>query len=69
MVYTYFNSMKNIWGVPITYAIHNTRASSVIAIDMEQEIIQNSPLHVNMLYCDTKEVLVILKDLTVDTDS
>ena len=35
---------------------------------MDWEIIQNAPLQGNMFYCDTKKVLAILKELTVDTD-
>ena len=69
MVYTYFITMKNRLGVPLAYVIRKTPASSVIVVDMEQEIILNSPLQGNMLPCDIKKVLEILKELTVDTDA
>ena len=66
-MYTYFTDMKNRRGLPIEYIIRKTSAPSVIVIDMEQEIIQNSPLQGNMFSRDTKNVLVIIKDITVDT--
>ena len=67
MVFTYFNSMKNIRGVLLVYVIRKTPYPSGIDINRKQEIIQNSPLQGNMFSRDTKNVLVILKDITVDT--
>ena len=61
--------MKNSRGVPLLYVIYNTSAPSGIIIDREQEIIKNSPLQGNMISCDTKKFLEILKDLTIDNNS
>ena len=69
MAYTYFTSMKNRRGLPLAYVICKTPSPSCIVIDREQEMIKNTPPQGNMFYCDTKKVLVILKELTVDTDS
>ena len=68
MVYTYFAAMKNSQGVPLTYAILKTPDPSGIVIYMEQEIIQNAPLQGKIFSCNTKKVLAIIKELTVDTD-
>ena len=69
MVYTYSTAMKNIRGVPLTYVICKTPAPSGIVIYREQDIIKKSPLRGNMFSCDTKKVLKILNDITVDTDA
>ena len=68
-MYTYFNDIKNSRGVPLAYVICKTPAPSGIVIEMEEEIIQNSPLQGNMFSLDTNKVLAILKELTVDTGS
>ena len=68
MEYTYFTAMRNSQGVPIAYVIRKTPDPSGIVIDREQEIIKNSPLQGNMFSCDTKQFLVIIKELTEDTD-
>ena len=60
--------MKNSRGLTLAYVIHKTPAPSGIAIDREQEIIQNFLLQGNMFSCDTKKVLVTPKEVTVDTD-
>ena len=69
MVYTYFTATKNIQGVPLAYIIGNTPAPYGIVIDREQEIILNAPLQGNMFSRDTKKVLVILKELTLDNNA
>ena len=69
MVYTYFINTKNSRGVTLAYIICKTPDPSGIVIDREQNIIQNSTLQGNIFYCDTKKVLVILKELTVYTES
>ena len=66
-MYNYLTATKNIRVVPLEYAILNTPDQSIIVIDREQEIIQNSPLQGNMFSHDTKTFLSTLKDLTVDT--
>ena len=68
-MYTYFTATKNSWGVPLTYVIRKTPASSGIVINREQEMIQNAPLQGNIFSFETKKVLEIIKELTVDTDS
>ena len=67
-VYTYFADMRNSWGVPLVYNILNTPAPSDIFIDREQDIIQKNTLQGNMFSCNTKKVLVIIKDIIVYTD-
>ena len=69
MVYTYFTAMKNIQGLPLTYVILKTPYLSDVVVDREHEIIKNTPLQSNMVSRDTKKVLEILKELTVDTDA
>ena len=66
MVYTYFTATKNIRLLPLAYVIRKTPDPTWIVIYREQETIQNSPLQSNMFYCDTKKVLAIIKELTVD---
>ena len=44
MGYTYFNDMKNIRGVTLTYVIRKIPEPSGIVINREQYIIQHSPL-------------------------
>ena len=61
--------MKNILGVTFAYFIKKNPDPSGILIDTEQEIIQNYPLQGNIFSCDTRKVLAILKELTVDTNS
>ena len=68
MLYTYFTAMKNSRGITPAYILRKTPDPSRIIIDGEQEIIKRSPLHGNMFSCDTKKVLAVLKELTVDTD-
>ena len=68
-MYTYFITIKNRQGLPISYVIYKTPSPSGIVIYREQEIIKNAPLKGNMFSCDTKMVVVILKELTVDTDA
>ena len=52
----------------VTYVLSNTPSPPSIIIDREHEIIQNPPLHGTIFSCDTKKVIAILKELTVDTD-
>ena len=69
MVYNYFTTMENIRGAPIAYVLRKTPSPSIIIMDREQENITNTPLQGNMFSCDTKKVLSILKEPTVDTDA
>ena len=69
MVYTYFTAMENIQGVSLAYFICKAPDPSGIVINREQEIIQHYSLQGNMVSYDTKKVLAILKELTVDTDA
>ena len=69
MVSTYFTAMENIWGITLSCIIRKTPDPSGILIYREQEIILDAPLYGNMFSCDTKKVLSILKELTVDTDA
>ena len=69
MVYAYFTATKKSRWIALSYVIHKNPYPSGIVIDMEQEIIKNALLQGNMSSCDTKKVLEILKELTVDTDS
>ena len=68
MVYYYFIATKKSWGLPFRYFIHKILPPSGIVIDREQDIIQNAPLQGNIFYRDTKKILGILKDITVDND-
>ena len=68
-MYNYYTSTKSSRLVPLTYVIHKIPPPSIIVIDREKQIIQNYPLQVNIFYCNTKKVLVIVKELTVDNDA
>ena len=67
-LYNYFAVIKNIQRLTLAYIIRNTPAPPGIGIDREQDTIQNSPIQGNMFSCDTKKVVAILNELTVDTD-
>ena len=69
MVYTYFKATKISRGVPLLYVLYKNLESSRIIIDRGQYIMQNSPLHSNIFPHNTKKVLAIIKELTVDTDA
>ena len=60
---------EKILFVPLAYDIRNTPDPSGIVMDREQDIIQNAPLQGKMFSLDTKKFLVILKELTVDTNA
>ena len=51
------------------YVICKTLDTPGIVIYREQEIIQNTPLQGNVFTCNTKKVLAIIKELTVNTDT
>ena len=68
-MYTYLTAMRNSRVVPLTYLIQKTPDPPGIFIDREHYIIQNAPLQGNIFSCYTKKFLVILKELTVYTDS
>ena len=53
--------MRNIWEVPLIYAILNTPLRSEIFIDREQDITQHAPLQGNMFYWINNKVISILK--------
>ena len=61
--------MKNSGEITLAYMSYaRPPAPSSIIIEREQKIIKNSPLQGNIFSFDTKKVLDILKEITVDTD-
>ena len=59
---------KTLW-VPLAYVVQENPYPPGIVIVRKQEIIQNVLLQENIFYRDTKKVLAILNELTVDTDA
>ena len=70
-VYLYFDSITNLRGVPMSYVIRKglPNGTDIATLDRKEQIIYNAPLNGFVFDIDSKAVLSILKECTLDTEA
>ncbi len=70
-VYLYFDSITNLRGVPMAYVIRKDlpAGTDIATLERKDQIIYNAPLNGFVFDIDTKTVLSILKESTIDTEA
>ena len=70
-VYMYFDSITNLKGAPLSYVIRKdlVETADLAAMTRKEQIIYNSPLTGFVFNLDSKTVLSIIKECTLDSDA
>ena len=70
-VYMYFDSITNLRGIPMSYVICKDLQVGVDINELsrKEQIIYNAPLNGFVFDIDTKSILAILKECTLNTDA
>ena len=67
-VYLYFDSIYNLRGVPLSYVIRKATPTTR-ALSRKEQIIYNGALHGFVFDMDSKSVLSVIKECTLDTEA